>query len=113
MVFSNSSGCAPMLGRLRSHGTSSDTTSPDPSPDPNRFARELFDGLPQRYDLLAEVLSFGQNGRWRAAMVDAVVPGAPARVLDVAAGTAGVSIALARRAGARVVGLDLTEAMLA
>lgn len=36
---------------------------------PNGFARELFDGLPDRYDRLAELLSFGQNGRWRAAMV--------------------------------------------
>ena len=40
---------------------------------PNRFARQLFDGLPRRYDRLAEVLSFGQNSRWRRAMVDAVV----------------------------------------
>ena len=35
---------------------------------PNRFARQLFDGLPGRYDRLAEVLSMGQNGRWRRAM---------------------------------------------
>ena len=39
--------------------------------DPNRFARQLFDGLPRRYDVLEEVLSFGQNRRWRTAMVDA------------------------------------------
>jgi demethylmenaquinone methyltransferase/2-methoxy-6-polyprenyl-1,4-benzoquinol methylase len=80
--------------------------------DPNRFARELFDGLPRRYDALAEILSFGQNGRWRRAMVDRVVPAGPARVLDVAAGTAGVSIQLATRTRGHVVGLDLTEAML-
>ena len=29
--------------------------------DPNRFTQDLFDGLPRRYDRLAEVLSFGQN----------------------------------------------------
>jgi demethylmenaquinone methyltransferase / 2-methoxy-6-polyprenyl-1,4-benzoquinol methylase len=80
--------------------------------DPNRFARELFRGLPRRYDALAELLSFGQNGRWRRAMVDQIVPSSPGRVLDVAAGTAGVSIQLARRTSARVVGIDLTEAML-
>jgi demethylmenaquinone methyltransferase/2-methoxy-6-polyprenyl-1,4-benzoquinol methylase len=73
----------------------------------------LFAGLPRRYDVLAEVLSFGQNRRWRAAMVDAVEPAAPARLLDVAAGTAGVSIRVARRTDAAVVGLDLSEAMLA
>jgi demethylmenaquinone methyltransferase / 2-methoxy-6-polyprenyl-1,4-benzoquinol methylase len=82
--------------------------------DPNRFAQELFDGLPDQYDRLAEVLSFGQNGRWRRAMVGAVVDGAAGAplVLDVAAGTAGVSIELARRTSGRVVGIDLTEAML-
>jgi demethylmenaquinone methyltransferase / 2-methoxy-6-polyprenyl-1,4-benzoquinol methylase len=42
--------------------------------DPNRFARDLFGPLPARYDRLAEILSFGQNGRWRSAMVDHVLP---------------------------------------
>ncbi len=86
----------------------------------NRFAQDLFAPLPDRYDRLAELLSFGQNGRWRRAMVDAVVPApgelaldAPGElVLDVASGTAGVAIELARRTGARVAGLDLTEQML-
>lgn len=81
--------------------------------DPNQVARELFDELPRRYDRLAEVLSFGQNRRWRRAMVDRVVPGSPATILDVASGTAGVAIQLARRSPAsRVIGLDLTEPML-
>ena len=31
----------------------------------NALAIELFEGLPARYDALAEVLSFAQNGRWR------------------------------------------------
>jgi demethylmenaquinone methyltransferase / 2-methoxy-6-polyprenyl-1,4-benzoquinol methylase len=81
---------------------------------PNSFAQQLFAPLPARYDRLAEVLSFGQNGRWRRTMVDHVV-GAdqPRLVLDVAAGTAGVSLQLAKRTGARVIGLDLTRAMLA
>lgn len=82
------------------------------SPDPNRFAQELFTGLPARYDLLAEVLSLGQNRRWRRAMVDHVVPAAPERILDVATGTAGVALELVRRSPGRVVGVDLTDAML-
>jgi demethylmenaquinone methyltransferase / 2-methoxy-6-polyprenyl-1,4-benzoquinol methylase len=75
-------------------------------------ARRLFSPLPRRYDLLAELLSFGQNRRWRRAMVDRVAAAGPARVLDVATGTAGVALLLTERAGASVVGLDLTEAML-
>jgi len=79
----------------------------------NAFAQRLFDGLPARYDLLAEVLSFGQNRRWRRAMVDAVVATDRLdRVLDVASGTAGVALMLSARTTARVTGLDLTEQML-
>lgn len=69
--------------------------------------------MPARYDLLAELLSFGQNGRWRRAMVNRIVPATPDEILDVATGTAGVALQLARRSpGSRIVGLDLTEAML-
>ena len=81
--------------------------------EPNRFARSLFAGLPARYDRLAEVLSFGQNGRWRRAMVDHVAPSRPARVLDVATGPARVARELAERMpAAHVVGLDLSDPML-
>jgi demethylmenaquinone methyltransferase/2-methoxy-6-polyprenyl-1,4-benzoquinol methylase len=77
-------------------------------------AQDLFSGLPQRYDLLAEILSFGQNRRWRHAMVDAAVRTAPdaANVLDVATGTAGVALHWTDRAQVQVTGVDLTEQML-
>ncbi|HXQ62251.1 MAG TPA: class I SAM-dependent methyltransferase [Acidimicrobiales bacterium] len=78
----------------------------------NRFAQRLFSPLPERYDRLAEVLSFGQNGRWRRALVDHVVEASPGLVLDVATGPAGVALQIAARTGARVVGVDVTEAML-
>jgi demethylmenaquinone methyltransferase/2-methoxy-6-polyprenyl-1,4-benzoquinol methylase len=78
----------------------------------NRFAQRLFAPLPARYDRLAELLSFGQNARWRRAMVDQVRPAAGRSVLDVASGTAGVALQLAARTTARVVGVDLTEEML-
>jgi demethylmenaquinone methyltransferase/2-methoxy-6-polyprenyl-1,4-benzoquinol methylase len=81
--------------------------------DRNRFAQQLFTPLPQRYDRLAEVLSMGQNGRWRRAMIDRIVPTSPARVLDVASGTAGVALQLAERTTSDVVGVDLTMEMLA
>src|SRR5581483_3941153 len=87
--------------------------------DLNRFARDLFDGLPARYDRLAELLSFGQNGQWRSEMTRRVAAGmrsqgvpADGVILDVASGTAGVALQLAERTGARVVGVDLTEPML-
>jgi demethylmenaquinone methyltransferase / 2-methoxy-6-polyprenyl-1,4-benzoquinol methylase len=82
------------------------------SAERNSFAQDLFTPLPARYDRLAEILSFGQNGRWRRAMVDQIVQAPGSTVLDVASGTAGVAIQLARRTKARVVGVDLTEQML-
>jgi demethylmenaquinone methyltransferase / 2-methoxy-6-polyprenyl-1,4-benzoquinol methylase len=82
------------------------------SAERNSFAQDLFTPLPARYDRLAEILSFGQNGRWRRAMVDQIVPAPDGTVLDVASGTAGVAIQLASRTNARVVGVDLTEPML-
>jgi demethylmenaquinone methyltransferase/2-methoxy-6-polyprenyl-1,4-benzoquinol methylase len=81
------------------------------SAERNRFAQHLFTPLPQRYDRLAELLSFGQNGRWRRAMISRIEPAPGLSVLDVASGTAGVALGLAR-AGATVTGVDLTEQML-
>jgi demethylmenaquinone methyltransferase / 2-methoxy-6-polyprenyl-1,4-benzoquinol methylase len=86
----------------------------DPAPasvERNHFAQHLFAPLPQRYDRLAEILSFGQNSRWRRAMIGRVDPAAGQTVLDVASGTAGVALQMAAR-GATVVGVDLTEQML-
>jgi demethylmenaquinone methyltransferase/2-methoxy-6-polyprenyl-1,4-benzoquinol methylase len=80
--------------------------------DPNRVAQELFDALPDRYDRLAEVLSFGQNRRWRRAMCDHIVSTPAELLLDVASGTAGVAIQLSSRSPAHVVGIDLTEEMV-
>ena len=85
----------------------------DVAGDRNRFAQQLFASLPKRYDQLAEVLSMGQNGRWRRAMVDHIAPTPPARMLDVASGTAGVALQLAARTSSDVVGVDLTRNMLA
>jgi demethylmenaquinone methyltransferase/2-methoxy-6-polyprenyl-1,4-benzoquinol methylase len=61
---------------------------------------------------VAALFSFGQDPRWRRAMVAAVDVGADARVLDVACGTGLVSRALARRYGCSVVGLDQSPEML-
>ncbi|CAN5773293.1 hypothetical protein BH18ACT15_BH18ACT15_14130 [soil metagenome] len=80
--------------------------------DGNRLARRLFAGLPARYDLLAEVLSFGQNGRWRRALVDRIVQAGPQTVLDVATGTCGVALQIAHRTESRITALDLSEPMI-
>jgi demethylmenaquinone methyltransferase/2-methoxy-6-polyprenyl-1,4-benzoquinol methylase len=78
-----------------------------------RQALELFHGLPERYDQLSSAFSFGQDPRWRRALVDEVRPMAGERVLDVATGTGMVAAELRRRADCSVVGLDQSTEMLA
>jgi len=77
-----------------------------------RQALELFRGLPRRYDQVATVLSFGQDPRWRRALVSAVAPTARDRVLDVATGTGMVAAELLKRSGCTVVALDQSAEML-
>jgi demethylmenaquinone methyltransferase/2-methoxy-6-polyprenyl-1,4-benzoquinol methylase len=78
-----------------------------------RHARELFAPLGPTYDRYANVLSFGQDPRWRRFLVSRIPPDAQ-RVLDVATGTAAVAIELAHAVPARrVVGIDQSSEMLA
>jgi demethylmenaquinone methyltransferase/2-methoxy-6-polyprenyl-1,4-benzoquinol methylase len=83
-------------------------------PAHKREALELFRGLPRRYDLLSSLFSFGQDPRWRRALVAALAPEPGARVLDVATGTGMVAAELlARHGDCTVVGLDQSAEMLA
>jgi demethylmenaquinone methyltransferase / 2-methoxy-6-polyprenyl-1,4-benzoquinol methylase len=74
-------------------------------------ALQLFAELPAAYDRTGALMSFGQDPRWRAALVSEIDPRPGRRILDVATGTGMVAAQLARR-GASVVGLDQSEAML-
>lgn len=78
-----------------------------------RGALALFAGLGRRYDLLSALLSFGQDPRWRRAMVGTLQAAPEDRVLDVATGTGLVARELVRRYGCSVVGLDQSRQMLA
>ncbi len=82
-----------------------------PSPR-KRHALRLFEGLPRWYDQMGAALSFGQDPRWRRALVSAVDPRAGQRILDVATGTGMIAQALASRAACEVVALDQSDAML-
>jgi demethylmenaquinone methyltransferase/2-methoxy-6-polyprenyl-1,4-benzoquinol methylase len=78
-----------------------------------RHALDLFQGLPRWYDQVGAVMSFGQDPRWRRALVRAVNPRPGQRILDVATGTGMVAFALVDSApGCEVVGVDQSEAML-
>ena len=72
----------------------------------------MFDDVASRYDLTNDVLSLGQDRRWRRAVVSAVDPRPGERVLDLAAGTGTSSVPFAA-AGAQVVPCDFSQGMLA
>jgi demethylmenaquinone methyltransferase/2-methoxy-6-polyprenyl-1,4-benzoquinol methylase len=77
-----------------------------------RHALQLFEGLPGAYDRMGAVLSFGQDPRWRRALVRAIAPRPSDRVLDVATGTGMVAEELVREGNCQVVALDQSTAML-
>jgi len=71
----------------------------------------MFDDVARRYDLTNDVLSLGQDRRWRRVVVDAVDPRPGETVLDLAAGT-GTSAEPMADAGVQVVACDLSVGML-
>ncbi|MFP5257784.1 MAG: ubiquinone/menaquinone biosynthesis methyltransferase [Acidobacteriota bacterium] len=85
-----------------------------PVPGDNRRVAGMFGRVAGSYDLLNHVLSAGLDIAWRRAMVRALLaPGLPlGPILDLAAGTLDVSIAVARRCKRRVLAADVCAPML-
>jgi demethylmenaquinone methyltransferase/2-methoxy-6-polyprenyl-1,4-benzoquinol methylase len=71
----------------------------------------MFDDVAARYDLVNDVLSLGQDRRWRRAVASAVDARDGERVLDLAAGT-GTSSASFTANGAVAVACDFSLGML-
>lgn len=71
----------------------------------------MFDGVAARYDLVNDILTGGQDRRWRREVLSAVDPRPGQRVLDLAAGT-GTSSRPFADAGALVVATDLSYGMV-
>ena len=71
----------------------------------------MFDDVARRYDLTNDVLSMGQDRRWRREVLAAVDPMPGEHVLDLAAGT-GTSSEPFRARGAVVVPCDFSVGML-
>lgn len=76
-----------------------------------RLAQDLFAPLAPGYERWANILSLGQDSRWRNRMVGGLDIGPRSRVLDIAAGTGSITRRLQQR-GASVVSLDQSAPML-
>src|SRR5204863_2833983 len=79
---------------------------------PSADAPRIFSGIADTYDRVGAILSFGQDPRWRHALVASVAAAPSDLVLDVATGTGMVARELGSRYGCRVVGLDQSADML-
>jgi demethylmenaquinone methyltransferase/2-methoxy-6-polyprenyl-1,4-benzoquinol methylase len=79
-------------------------------PDPD-LVRGMFSRIAGRYDLLNRVLSAGIDQRWRRRTVRLAGDVRGRLVIDACCGTGDLALAF-ERAGARVLGLDFTPAML-
>lgn len=71
----------------------------------------MFDAVADHYDVLNDILSLGQDRRWRSVVAKLVAARAGDLVLDVAAGT-GTSSRAFTAAGARCVACDFSLGML-
>ncbi len=78
-----------------------------------RLMRQMFGAIAPRYDFITQVFSYGMDRRWKQLGVQKAPLPDGAMVLDLACGTGDFSqIVQQNLPGARVVAVDLTEAML-
>ena len=107
--------------------TSTSPDSPESSDQTTHFgfqtvAREfkqkkvagVFSSVAKKYDIMNDLMSFGLHRLWKAFAIQLAGVREGSRVLDVAGGTADLSLALARRVGAsgQVWLTDINHAML-
>jgi demethylmenaquinone methyltransferase / 2-methoxy-6-polyprenyl-1,4-benzoquinol methylase len=77
------------------------------------YVRSLFDGIAPHYDFLNHFLSSGFDILWRKRAIRLLREFHPQHILDVATGTADLAIEAARSLGADVIGIDISNQMLA
>jgi len=85
-------------------------TTPDKKRELNE---EMFSEIAAEYDRVTPPLSFGRDRAWKRDLIDSLSPLKSPHCLDIACGTGDLcELLVARFPDAKMVGLDLTEAML-
>ncbi len=74
---------------------------------------QMFDNVSTNYDFLNRVLTFGIDVRWRKKIVKFIAKDNPKQLLDIATGTGDFAIMLSALNPEKVIGLDLSQGMLA
>lgn len=73
----------------------------------------MFNTISGNYDNLNRVISFGIDIKWRKKVLDLVAKSKPEKILDIATGTGDLAILMAQTKAQKIVGLDISEGMLA
>jgi len=74
---------------------------------------QMFNSIAGKYDFLNHFLSAGIDIYWRKKAIDLVAKNKPAYILDIATGTGDFAIAALRLKPQKIVGVDISEGMLA
>ncbi len=74
---------------------------------------KMFDAISENYDRLNRVISLGIDVKWRKKVVALVGKTKPQKILDIATGTGDLAITLAKTGALEIIGLDISEGMLA
>ncbi len=74
---------------------------------------QMFDNISEKYDFLNHFLSMGIDVGWRKKVVKIIGKQNPDSILDIATGTGDLAIMLSELNATKIVGLDLSEGMLA
>ena len=77
------------------------------------YVAGLFARIASRYDLMNDLMTFGQHRRWKRRTASLTAQGLQGMSLDVATGTGDLALALSRQAGIEhSIGLDLLPEMI-
>jgi demethylmenaquinone methyltransferase/2-methoxy-6-polyprenyl-1,4-benzoquinol methylase len=74
---------------------------------------KMFDAISKNYDGLNRVISLGIDIKWRKKVVEIVGKNNPKQILDIATGTGDLALMMAELDPDKIIGLDISEGMLA
>lgn len=89
-------------------------TKPPVTQQPGRKeqVRQMFDSIAANYDFLNHFLSLGIDQSWRRKLIKTMAEHKPAKILDLATGTADLAIMATALNPELIIGTDITEGML-
>ena len=73
----------------------------------------MFNNISKNYDDLNRVISFGIDISWRKKVVQIVSKNNPQQILDIATGTGDLALMMSTLGSEKIIGLDISEGMLA